>query len=164
MNKYEDLTLWTECVIFDLSFCLSKLNGFWNNLIIEWIMKKKIFNWIIELLITDKEEVYKCIWNISKKVPQINKIDSKTSLPIQKVPDIFTFIPTNPETDGIFSYLTKDEGKNIHDSCIIEVNTNSLFSDDFHPKNLLNFCKKIFKANRSNSIIIIFDSNKWKLT
>lgn len=115
------------------------------------------------MLITDKEEVYKCIWNISKKVPQINKIDSKTSLPIQKVPDIFTFIPTNPETDGIFSYLTKDEGKNIHDSCIIEVNTNSLFSDDFHPKNLLNFCKKIYKANRSNSIIIIFDFKQMKI-
>ena len=69
--------------------------------------KKIFFNWIIELLITDKEEVYKCIWNISKKVPQTNKIDSKTSLPIQKVPDIFTFIPTNPETDGIFIFIQK---------------------------------------------------------
>lgn len=98
------------------------------------------------------------------KKKQFAKFLAKTpSSPIQTNPGVFTFTPFNPETDGIFSYLTKKEGKNIHDSGIIEVTTNSLFSFRYHPKNLLNFGKNIYKANQTKSVMIIFDFKQIKI-
>ena len=95
------------------------------------------------------------------KSPKINKqnpFSIKNNRPtIERIPGILTFEASKDDFGGFFCYLNKKKGMNIHDSGLIEVTSNSISTDSFHPKNLLDFSKSIFKSGRTKNVFIVFD-------
>lgn len=89
----------------------------------------------------------------NEEYKQLNKVlkqqiaEKKNSTPIQRQPlneeeskgskiKVFSY-KEGKDFNGIINYLTSKTGKNIHDSQTIEVTSNSIYSNEHHPKNLL---------------------------
>lgn len=64
------------------------------------------------------------------------------------------------EFDGIFKYLTKKTGSNIHDNGTIKIDSNSIFNDDPEccPKHLVDYnSESFYQSKDQNGSFIVFD-------
>lgn len=90
---------------------------------------------------------------IKKESPSIIQNDQDKKPPSKIQNDIRKFEYDGKNIfDGIVKYLTKITGGNIHDNETIKVTSNSILSDIYHPKTLLNSVKidKRFSPYQSN--------------
>ena len=114
---------------------------------------KKIKN--IEDILKDSIEI---------KIAQLEKSNEKiikSTLPNDK--NVKSFSPKNSnDFDGIFDFLTKKTGSNIHNSKIIEITSNSALNG-YHPKFLLETCTSYVTLAGEKYAWVCFDFINMKI-
>ena len=70
------------------------------------------------------------------------------------------------EFSGIMKHLSESTGGNIHDNGTIEITSNSIYSDCYHPKNLVNYNQSpytFYESNNEANTYIRFDFKDKKI-
>lgn len=76
-----------------------------------------------------------------------------------KVDEIEFDVQEGKEFEGIMRYLTNKTGCNIHDNGTIEITSNSIYNNSYHPKNLVDYGSesKFYQSDNISDGMINFD-------
>ena len=103
------------------------------------------------------------IWLSIFKRPPSEKIQTNSKRYIEKKQIQIEF-KKGEELNGILNYLNKKTGGNIHDNGTIEITSNSIFSPDRHPKNLIDYQgSTLYHSKEESDVNVCFDFKEKKI-
>ena len=102
---------------------------------------------------------------LSMKISNKNNIlENQNRYSLENKTKLFLYNEKN-NFSGIVNYLTEKTGGNIHDNRTVKVTSNSFYSDEYHPKYLLDFDQNTYfcSTDQDQDTWICFDFKKMKV-